>query len=82
MYPHYVLSKNKKHNTLFHLKIDVFTAVKYRSILHRHVFVMKPIEPNFYVVNLGLQGKESKRQGTIIRLSTVRIHLLYLQPTV
>ena len=26
--------------------------------------------------------KESKSQGTIIRLSTVRIHLLYLQPTV
>ena len=28
------------------------------------------------------KGKESKSQGTIMRLSTVRIHLLYLQPTV
>ena len=28
----------------------------------------------------GSVRKESKSQGTIIRLSTVRIHLLYLQP--
>ena len=30
----------------------------------------------------GSVKKESKSQGTIIRLSTVRIQLLYLQPTV
>ena len=26
--------------TIFHLKIIIFTAMKYCSILHRHVFVM------------------------------------------
>ena len=33
------LSKNKKNITFFHLKITIFTAVKYCSIVHRHVFV-------------------------------------------
>ena len=32
--------KGKK--IIFHLKITIFTAVKYRSILHGHVRVMKP----------------------------------------
>ena len=36
----YVLSKNKKNITFFHLKIANFTAVKNRNILHRRVFVM------------------------------------------
>ena len=36
----YVLSKNKKNITIFHLKIIIFTAVKNCSILHGHVFVM------------------------------------------
>ena len=38
----YVLGKNKKYTTIFHLKIIIFTAVKYCSILHtcRHVCVM------------------------------------------
>ena len=30
----YVLSKNKKNIKNFHLKINIFTAVKYCSILH------------------------------------------------
>ena len=33
----YVLSQNI---TIFHLKIFIFTAVKYRCILHERVFVM------------------------------------------
>ena len=36
----YVLSKNKKTITIFHLKIIIFTAVKYCCILHGRVFVM------------------------------------------
>ena len=35
-----VLSKNKKNIKKFHLKIIIFTAVKYCSILHGHVCVM------------------------------------------
>ena len=34
------LRKNKKNVSLIHLKIIVFTAVKYCSILHRRAFVM------------------------------------------
>ena len=42
----YFLSKNKKNKTIFHLKIIVFTAVKYQSKLHlyRRVFVMLWLE--------------------------------------
>ena len=36
----YVLSKNKKNITIFHLKISIFTAVKNCSILHGRVFVI------------------------------------------
>ena len=36
----YVLSKNKKNITIFYLKIIIFTALKYCSILHDPVFVM------------------------------------------
>ena len=36
-----VMSKNKKNITFFHLKIIIFTAVKYHSILRRRVFVMQ-----------------------------------------
>ena len=36
----YVLSKNKKNVTFFHLKIQVFTPVKYCSILHGRVFII------------------------------------------
>ena len=35
-----VLSRNKKHITIFHLKIIIFTALKNRSVLGR-VFVIK-----------------------------------------
>ena len=35
-----VLSKNKENITIFHLKIIIFTAVKYYSILYGRVFVM------------------------------------------
>ena len=41
----YVLSKNKKKVTFFHLKIQVFTAVKNCSILHGRVIVMSDSEP-------------------------------------
>ena len=36
----YILSKNKENITIFHLKIIIFTAVKYYSILYGRVFVM------------------------------------------
>ena len=36
----FVLSKNKKNITNFHLKIIIFRAVKYCSLLHRLVFLM------------------------------------------
>ena len=35
-----VLSKNKKNIIFFHLKINIFTAVKYCCILHGCVCVM------------------------------------------
>ena len=35
-----VLSKNKKNIIIFHLKIIIFSAMKYRCILHGHVCVM------------------------------------------
>ena len=42
MYPRSMfLSKNKKTNKKLHLKIIIFTAVKYCSILYRCVFVIK-----------------------------------------
>ena len=37
----YVLSKNKKKITIFHLKITIFAAMKNRCLLPRHVCVMK-----------------------------------------
>ena len=61
----YVLSKNKKNITIFHLKIIVFTAVKNRLILHGHVFVMyiirKPVfgtatEDVLEISDLGIRG--------------------------
>ena len=36
----YVLSKHKKNITIFHLKINIFTAVTYRNILYGRVVVM------------------------------------------
>ena len=36
----YLLSKNKKDVTIFHLKITIFRAVKKHSILNRHVIIM------------------------------------------
>ena len=36
----YVFSKNKKNIAFFHLKIFIFTAVKYYCILYGCVFVM------------------------------------------
>ena len=36
----YVLSKNEKIITIFHLKITIFIAVKNPCILHRRVIVM------------------------------------------
>ena len=41
MYPQSVLSKNMKIYKKKHLKIIIFTAVKYCSILHGHICVMR-----------------------------------------
>ena len=35
-----VLERKKKNIIIFHLKINIFTAVRYRCILHGRVFVM------------------------------------------
>ena len=35
------LSKNEKNIIIFHLKINIFAAVKYCCILHGRVFVMR-----------------------------------------
>ena len=41
MYPQSMFkSKNKKNIKHFHLKIIIFRAVKYCSLLHRRIFVM------------------------------------------
>ena len=41
MYPQSMLKSKKKKNILiFHLKINIFTAVKYNCILHGRVWVM------------------------------------------
>ena len=41
MYPQSMFrAKIRKNITIFHLKIIIFTAVKYHCILHGHVFVM------------------------------------------
>ena len=37
-----VLSKNEENNIIFHLKINIFTAVKYCCILHGRVCVLEP----------------------------------------
>ena len=37
----YVLSKNKKNTINFDLKCVIFTAIKKRTILHRHVKRMR-----------------------------------------
>ena len=37
----YGLSNSEKYITVFHLKITIFTDVKYRSILHMRVIAMK-----------------------------------------
>ena len=39
----YVLSKNKKTIAIFHMKMIMFTAVEYCSILHRCVFGLNAI---------------------------------------
>ena len=45
MYPQSMFwSKNKKNITTFHLKIVIFIAVKYCSILHGHVCVMQNLQ--------------------------------------
>ena len=55
--PHYVLSKNKKIITSFHLKISIFTANKYCSIFHSLVIVMQLLS----VYILTEEGKDAKR---------------------
>ena len=37
----YVLSKNKKNVTFFYLKITIFIAVKYYSVLYGRVIIME-----------------------------------------
>ena len=50
-----VLSKIRKHITIFHLKISVFTAVKIRSILHIYACYSNVLLPTHVNVD-GLHG--------------------------
>ena len=47
----------KRKTCIFHLKINIFTAVKYCCILHGRVFVihvnLDPLEPHSYIINPG-----------------------------
>ena len=54
----YVLRKNKKNITIFHLKIIILTAVKYSTISHGHVCVMLYIR---------MSEKSSKRIISLIK---------------
>ena len=49
----YVLNKNKKNIIIFHLKINIFIAVKYCCILHGRVCVMVPLLSTFYFQQVG-----------------------------
>ena len=51
----FVLSKNKKNITVFHLKIIIFTAEKYCNLLHRHVCVMLGFLTRALLVSLETQ---------------------------
>ena len=60
---HYVLSKNKKNVTFFHLKIQVFTALKYCSIWHGRVFVMMDVKLRTCTIeNLDVNTKGQMRK--------------------
>ena len=68
----YVLSKNKKNIKKFHLKIIIFTALKYCNILHGHVCVM-----SFSVLQLVLRENDliaiPKEIGDLSRLRELLI---------
>ena len=49
----------------FQMKIDIFTAVKYRCILHGNVCAMN---------SDGLRNKESKRHSHTISRNKLRMH--------
>ena len=49
----YVLNKNKKHIIIFHLKVNIFIAVKYCCIFHGRVCVMVPLLYTFYFQQVG-----------------------------
>ena len=67
MYPTiYVLSNNKQNITFFHLKIIIFTAVKYYSILYGRVFVIigcHSVIPNKLITTLKLTLITSNREN-------------------
>ena len=56
----YVLSKNKKLITIFHLKIIIFIAVKYCCILHGHVCVMEYDFRHSHIADFGVARPEKK----------------------
>ena len=61
-----VLSKNKRNSIIFHLKIIVFTAVKYCCILHGRVCVMTYAQGRLRIAcasALFCQGGQSVRQN-------------------
>ena len=52
MYPKSMFEQNKKNINNFHQKIIIFTAVKYHSILHRRVCVMRCVLCNIKLNNI------------------------------
>ena len=64
-----VLSKDKKNNTIFHLKIINFIAVKNCSILHGRVFVMNKSDDTCNMV--------AQRNVLIITAENSHYYLIY-----
>ena len=61
----------------FHLKLILFTAVKYHSILHGHVCVMK----RGYLVLLMEDGHASQKDGSHSILDLCNTHCLFFRIT-
>ena len=69
----YVLSKNKKKIKIFHLKKNIFTAVKYCCILHGRVIVMLNLLLN--VLSYPYHLDEST---LILGASAVIVHIYFI----
>ena len=72
----YALSKNKKNVTIFHLKIIIYTAVKYCSILHGHACVMLYTLCNLSVIIISVVSPFSFEDRILVLIVPVYGHCL------